>query len=66
MMASYFDMGGYAAFVWPAYGIVTIVMVWLVVSTRIDLLRQRKLLKALEGDEAVRKRAPARRGGAGL
>jgi len=62
-MDSYFAMGGYAEFIWPAYAIVTIVMVWLIVSTRIDLLRQRKLLAALEGDKSARKRAPARTGG---
>ncbi|MFZ3033905.1 MAG: heme exporter protein CcmD [Parvibaculum sp.] len=59
-MASYFDMGGYADFIWPAYVIVVIVMVWLIVATRIDLVRQRKLLSALEGDKGARKRAPAR------
>lgn len=62
-MASYFNMGGYADFIWPAYAIVAIVMIWLVVATRIDLLQQRKLLAALEGNENGRKRAPARTGG---
>ena len=66
-MASYFDMGGYADFIWPAYAIVAIVMLWLIVSTRIDLVRQRKLLSALEGDKdaygGMRKRAPARMSG---
>ena len=59
-MASYFNMGGYADFIWPAYVIVAVVMVWLMVATRIDLSRQRKLLAALEGDKSTRKRAPAR------
>ena len=62
-MDSYFAMGGYADFIWPAYAIVAVVMVWLIVATRIDLLRQRKLLAALEGDKTARKRAPARTGG---
>ena len=62
-MASYFDMGGYADFIWPAYAIVAIVMVWLIVETRIDLVRQRKLLNALESDTGARKRAPARTSG---
>ena len=62
-MDHYFAMGGYADFIWPAYAIVAVVMVWLIVATRIDLLRQRKLLAALESDKATRKRAPARTGG---
>ena len=62
-MDHYFAMGGYADFIWPAYAIVAIVVVWLIVATWIDLHRQRKLLAALEGDKTTRKRAPARTGG---
>ncbi|MCE9648358.1 MAG: heme exporter protein CcmD [Parvibaculum sp.] len=58
-MAQYFDMGGYAAFVWPAYAIVALVMAGLVVATLRDLARQKRLLAALDG-EGARKRAPAR------
>ncbi len=29
----FLDMGGYAAFVWPAYGIVAVVMIGLVVTS---------------------------------
>lgn len=66
-MEHYFAMGGYADFVWPAYAIVAIVMIGLVVFTRIDLVRQRALLDALEGTlankDGSRKRAPARPSG---
>ncbi|MDP6952249.1 MAG: heme exporter protein CcmD [Alphaproteobacteria bacterium] len=34
-MSEFFDMGGYARFVWPAYGVATAVMValaWRIVS----------------------------------
>lgn len=58
-MTGYLEMGGYAAFVWPAYAIVAIVMAGLVAATWRDLARQRALLAALEGGGA-RKRAPAR------
>jgi heme exporter protein D len=33
-MSDFFAMGGYAAFVWPAFAITAIVMVWLAVSSR--------------------------------
>jgi heme exporter protein D len=58
-MAQYFEMGGYAAFIWPAYAVAAIVMLGVVAASWRDLARQRALLGALEGDGA-RKRAPAR------
>lgn len=33
-MAEFFDMGGYAAFVWTAYGLSAGALVWLALSTR--------------------------------
>ena len=33
-MASFFDMGGYGSFVWPAYAIVAFVMVGLWIMSR--------------------------------
>lgn len=60
-MASFFEMGGYAGFIWPAYGLVAVVMAVLVVQSLRDLKEQRRLLAALEG-EGARKRAPARTG----
>jgi heme exporter protein D len=32
-MADYFAMGGYAAFVWPAYGITVLALVYVTVSS---------------------------------
>jgi heme exporter protein D len=58
-MGGYFEMGGYAAFVWPAYAIAAVAMAGLVAATLRDLARQRALLASLEG-EGARKRAPAR------
>ena len=58
-MGEYFSMGGYAGFVWSAYGMTVLVMGALVIATRLDLSVQKKRLDALES-EGARKRAPAR------
>jgi heme exporter protein D len=58
-MEQFLAMGGYAAYVWPAYLITAFVMLLLVVVTLRDLRAQRRILAALESDGA-RKRAPAR------
>lgn len=41
---SFLDMGGYAAFVWPAYGVSLIVLCALVAGT---LIRRRSVLRQL-------------------
>lgn len=41
---NFFDMGGYAAFVWPAYGISLVVLCALVAGT---LIRRRRVLRQL-------------------
>ena len=43
-LARFFDMGGYAVYVWSAYGLVVAV---LVVNVAGPLLRQRRLLRQL-------------------
>lgn len=58
-MEQFLAMGGYAAYVWPAYLITAFVMLLLVVITLRDLRAQRRILAALDSDGA-RKRAPAR------
>jgi heme exporter protein D len=40
-LGSFFDMGGYGAFVWPAYALVAALLVWLLV-TRIGRLKRRE------------------------
>tara|TARA_R110000868_G_scaffold37785_3_gene133224 strand:- start:7754 stop:7957 length:204 start_codon:yes stop_codon:yes gene_type:complete len=64
-MSDYFAMGGYAGFVWSAYGLVVVVVAILIVATWRDAQQQRKLLAALEGADTsgARKRAPARAAG---
>ncbi len=68
-LAAFFDMGGYAVFVWPAYGLATIgiVGVWLLynrsVKTRqatLDKLRPPKLDDDAETQSATEGEASAR------
>jgi heme exporter protein D len=47
------DMGKYAAFVWPAYGLTTLVLGWMVVSSLVRARRYRREAERLgRGDEA--------------
>ncbi|WP_448203604.1 heme exporter protein CcmD [Azospirillum sp. sgz302134] len=56
-MADFFAMGGYAAYVWPAYGLAALVMVGLLVATWKALRSAETTLKALEGSRPARRRA---------
>jgi heme exporter protein D len=55
-MAEFLSMGGYAAFVWPAYAITALVMVGLLVSTLRGLRRREALLRMLEDTRPRRRR----------
>jgi len=58
MMAAlhhFLAMGGYARFVWPAYGVAFAVLLWMLVDTLATYRRRRRELARLEPD------APARR-----
>jgi len=55
-MNDFFSMGGYAAYVWPAYGIAAIVLVALLVTTLRGLRRNEALLKTLEESRPRRRR----------
>ena len=50
---SYFDMGGYAAYIWPAYGVtlaaLAILVIWTVKSTRAV---ERKAAKLRRGTDS--------------
>ena len=50
---TFLNMGGYAAFVWPAFGITTLVMVVLLLLSRRSLAAREKALKALEEGETA-------------
>ncbi len=47
-LATYFSMGGYGGFVWPAYALTAVVMVGLVVVTWRGLKAREAELKALQ------------------
>ena len=50
-MKEFLDMGGYAAFVWPAYGVTGLVLALLVLDTVGRLKRRLAELARLEGAE---------------
>jgi len=54
-LAAYFEMGGYAAYVWPAYGVAAAVLIGLVAASLRTLRAREAALKALEGDGADRR-----------
>lgn len=47
-MAEFFYMGGYAAFVWPSYGLAAIVFAGVVWQSVADLRAQKRLVEKLE------------------
>ena len=47
-VTAYLSMGGYAAFVWPAFAVCAAVMVALVIASRRALARERRLLESLD------------------
>ena len=55
----FLTMGGYAAFVWPAFGITVVVMVGLLVASLRGLRQERQTLELMENAR------PRRRGRAG-
>ncbi|MBP2300355.1 heme exporter protein CcmD [Azospirillum picis] len=58
-MSEFFHMGGYAAYVWPAYGIAAIVLLGLLAATWKGLRDAEATLKALESAHPGRRRARA-------
>lgn len=53
---TYFEMGGYARFVWPAYGLAAVVTIGLLVGTLRTLKMRERTLAALQQE------MPGRRG----
>jgi len=49
-------MGGYAAFVWPSYALVALVMIGLFVGSWRELKRRRRLLEQLQAAAPHRRR----------
>ena len=50
---SLLSMGGYAGYVWPAYGIAALVLIAMTVASVCRLRRVRRDLARLEGDLAA-------------
>ncbi len=51
-MTSFFAMGGYAFYVWGAYGVATLLLAALIVAT---VLRHRRIARTLAQLEALRR-----------
>ncbi|EWY42403.1 cytochrome C biogenesis protein CycX [Skermanella stibiiresistens SB22] len=62
-MAEFFSMGGYAAYVWPAYGVAAVFLVGMLIVSLRGLRRHESLLKTLEATRP-RRRERTRRDGA--
>ena len=50
-MSQFFAMGGYAAFVWPAYAVAAVVLIGLLVQTLRSLRAREAEFAALGGDK---------------
>lgn len=65
-ITAFFDMGGYAAFVWPALGLTVVIMAGLLIATLRQLRRRQRRLAELEARGAQRqRRRPAPAAGTG-
>ncbi|MEO1194397.1 MAG: heme exporter protein CcmD [Pseudomonadota bacterium] len=65
-MESFFAMGGYALFVWPAILLTLGVMVWLAWSSVAALKRTQRQLRALEGMNLDRRKGRGLKNEAGI
>ncbi|MFA7430849.1 MAG: heme exporter protein CcmD [Rhodospirillaceae bacterium] len=54
-MANYFDMGGYAGFVWPSYAVAAIVLGVLFIATWRGLKSRERTLEALLASRGPRR-----------
>jgi len=54
-MSEFFEMGGYAAFVWPAYVICAVLMIVLAVASWRALVAERATLEKLEAQHGERR-----------
>jgi len=61
-IAEYLAMGGFAAFVWPAYGVAALVLGWMVVASLRELRAQEREAASLERRSPRGTRAPPSRG----
>jgi heme exporter protein D len=52
-MAAFFEMGGYGAYVWPAYGLAAVVLIGLLAASLRALRARETALKAFDGGPAA-------------
>lgn len=55
-MEEFFSMGGYAGFIWPAYGLTVVVLVAVLVGTWRGLTARRRTLEQLQAARGGRRR----------
>jgi heme exporter protein D len=55
-LSAFFAMGGYARFVWPAYGIAVVVLASMALISLSAWRRQKRLLAAIEATRPDRRR----------
>lgn len=60
---SFFEMGGYAAYVWPAFGAAAAIMIALLVASLRAMRAREAELRALEAARRGRRGADERKGG---
>lgn len=53
---SFFEMGGYAAYVWPAFGVAAVVLIALLVISLHGLKSRERALRQLEAESGGRRR----------
>lgn len=61
-LENFLAMGGYGAFVWPAFGLTAIVMVYFAVASLRTLRQRERALQALEAQAGSRPRRNAASG----
>jgi len=52
---SFFEMGGYAAYVWPAFGVGAVVLIALLAISLLSLKSREKALRRLEAESGGRR-----------
>jgi heme exporter protein D len=53
---TFFAMGGYGLYVWPAYGLTAAIMIAFLISTLRSLRSRKRVLQTLEADAPQRHR----------
>ena len=59
-MREFLAMGGYGGFVWPAFGVTAVVMIWLLTASLRRLRANQRLLDRLQAANPGRRNRPTR------